>query len=583
MTVDLRRPSDPASPSEHSAGAVFGLNPQERIEQRRLDGSREPVRGAGPLVLLRNAWRTLTTMRTALLLLFLLTVAAVPGSLLPQQRLGSNEVALFYLAHPHLAPWLNRFYLFGVFSSPWFSAIYLLLFVSLLGCLARRVPAHLRGQFAKPPITPSRLERLPVSASWQTRMSADEAVKAARSRLRRRGWRTGRYGDSSAPSVAAEAGQSRETGNLLFHFALLALLVGAGLGSFYGYTGNLVVVSGHGFTNAVSAYDEFSAGPRVKAEGLTPFTVRLDSFDASYQPGGQPKSFDAHVTYRGAPAAPERSYDIRVNHPLTLGSSRVYLLNHGFAPHIVVRDRVGAVVFDDDVVCRPDGGPGASGACTIKVPDLPGTTQQLGFTGFVFPTLGLDPARGAVSTDPQPRNPGMTLLAYAGDLGLDSGVPQSVYALNTTHLARISVAGPSGRQPAQLLRINDPNARTITGLPGGFSLTVDRVDQWTALTVKRDPAKRLVLGAAIAMVAGLLLSLRVRRRRVWLRATGVPGGLTLVAVGGLARSDADGFHEQWPSLVARLKTAVPPAPGRDPLPTKPAAGPRPAPARTVEG
>ena len=90
-------------------------------------------------------WRRLTSMRTALVLLFLLALAAVPGSLLPQRPLNQNKVDQYFADHPTLAPVLDRLGLFDVFGSPWFAAIYLLLFVSLIGCVLPRLRLHARA------------------------------------------------------------------------------------------------------------------------------------------------------------------------------------------------------------------------------------------------------------------------------------------------------------------------------------------------------------------------------------------------------------------------------------------------------
>src|SRR6266487_1595780 len=89
--------------------------------------------------LARRSWRQLTSMRTALILLFLLAVAAVPGSVLPQRNVSAEKVTAWFGTHPRLAPLLDRLGGFDVFASPWFSAIYLLLFVSLVGCLVPRL------------------------------------------------------------------------------------------------------------------------------------------------------------------------------------------------------------------------------------------------------------------------------------------------------------------------------------------------------------------------------------------------------------------------------------------------------------
>jgi len=92
-------------------------------------------RGQPVVAFLRNTWRGLTSMRTALILLFLLALASLPVALLPQWSLNQSKTAGYIRAHPGWAPWLNRLGFFEVFASPWYSAIYLLLFISLIGCL----------------------------------------------------------------------------------------------------------------------------------------------------------------------------------------------------------------------------------------------------------------------------------------------------------------------------------------------------------------------------------------------------------------------------------------------------------------
>src|SRR3954447_25826378 len=103
-------------------------------------------------------------MRTALVLLFLLALAAIPGSLLPQHNLNEDKVRQYYVDHPSIAPVLERIGGFDVFASVWFSAIYLLLFTSLVGCLVPRLRTHFVVLVRRPPEAPSRLDRLPAHA-----------------------------------------------------------------------------------------------------------------------------------------------------------------------------------------------------------------------------------------------------------------------------------------------------------------------------------------------------------------------------------------------------------------------------------
>lgn len=130
---------------------------------------------------------------TALVLLFLLAMAALPGALLPQRTPSPNAVTDYFTRHPDLAPVLDKLGAFDVFATPWFSAIYLLLFISLVGCLVPRSLAQLRGLRAQPVAVPRNLARLPHHAATTTDATPDEVVAAVCGQLGGRGL-TGRWG-----------------------------------------------------------------------------------------------------------------------------------------------------------------------------------------------------------------------------------------------------------------------------------------------------------------------------------------------------------------------------------------------------
>src|SRR5690606_7161132 len=130
--------------------------------------------GGGLLGTLRWGWNQLTSMRTALVLLFLLALAAIPGSLVPQRGVSESQVAQYFTEHPDLAPVLDTLYAFDVFGSPWFAAIYLLLFISLLGCIVPRTKKHYQQMRATPPKAPRNLDRLPHSDSFEVRTTPEK-------------------------------------------------------------------------------------------------------------------------------------------------------------------------------------------------------------------------------------------------------------------------------------------------------------------------------------------------------------------------------------------------------------------------
>ena len=215
----------------------------------------------GPLGWLRWIWRQLTSMRTALLLLLLLAVAAVPGSVFPQRRIDTGRVQAYLAEHRSSGPWLDRFGFFDVYSSPWFSSVYLLLFVSLVGCVLPRSRRHWQAMRSAPPRTPRRLARLPEHATRTIDDPAADVVERARQALRGRRYRVTPY--DGGDSLSAEKGYLAETGNLLFHLALLGLLASVGAGLFTGYGGQVLVVEGGTFSNSLPMYSSLNRSGRL--------------------------------------------------------------------------------------------------------------------------------------------------------------------------------------------------------------------------------------------------------------------------------------------------------------------------------
>lgn len=295
------------------------------------------------LAWVRNTWRALTSMGTALVLLFLLALGAIPGALLPQRDLNVGKVDDYVAAHPVIGSWLDQLQAFNVFSSVWFTAIYTLLFVSLVGCLTPRMIEHARSLRAMPVIAPRNLARLPKHASFQ--VIGDDKTLAGTIAGRLRGWRTViRTQDGVVPEtvVSAEKGYLREFGNLVFHFSLLGLLVAVAVDKLFGYEGNVVVIAdgGPGFCSASpAAFDAFRAGNTVDGTSLHPICIRVNDFAAHYLPSGQAMSFTADIDYQDGhdlTVNSWRPYRLEVNHPLRVAGNRVYLQGHGYAPTFTV-------------------------------------------------------------------------------------------------------------------------------------------------------------------------------------------------------------------------------------------------------
>ncbi|WUI00123.1 cytochrome c biogenesis protein ResB [Spirillospora sp. NBC_00431] len=508
-------------------------------------------KGIGPVGWLRWGWRQLTTMRTALILLFLVALGAVPGSILPQRGQAPEKVVAYLDDHKTAGPWLDRFSMFDVFAAPWFVAIYVLLFVSLAGCVIPRAVKHYRSMRARPPAAPRNLGRLPQSAKYETDTSPEDALAEAREVLRKRRFRV----DVSDGSAAAEKGYLGETGNLLFHLALLALLFALGLGNLFGYRGDVLLMEGKTFANSLSQYDQFDPGGAFDDGELAPFTVSLDDFKAEYategDKRGQATEFNAKVRFRSTPDGKDESYDLRMNHPLKVGGAKVYLLGHGYAPVFTVRDAKGNVAFQDSVPFLLMETRNLTSEGVIKVPDA--VPDQLAFYAILWPTaMASEDGKQIVSGFPAPLRPVVTISSFKGDIGLDSGSPQSVYKLEGIGKTLQPVKnGQKLLEPGETFK-----------LPGGAgSITFDGLKEYATLSVNHDPGRIPALVAAILAVLGVAASFMVRRRRVWVRASAAEGGRTVVEVGGLTLRNAT---SEFDEIVTALR-----GPEQDPGPAEP--------------
>jgi cytochrome c biogenesis protein len=376
-----------------------------------------------------------------------------------------------------------------------------------------------------------------VYQQWNSKSDVSQVVAETAAAWKKRGWRV-RQGEDW---LSAEKGYSRETGNLLFHLSLLVLLIAVGYGGAVGYRGTVIVREDAGFANNVTQYDTFAPGRLFGADDLPPFSFELKEFEAEFQRGGQqsgaPRAFRADVVVKDDPKSEPRPVTIEVNYPLRTSGITVYLVGHGFAPEFTVKDPDGKVVWEDAAVFLPQDSAFTSSG-VVKVPD---TVPQIGLQGFFLPTVSEDFTNGPVSKFPAADDPEVYLSAWQGDLGLDSGMPQSVYLLETENMKRIGIEEMA---PGDIWNL--PNSAGTVEFTG--------YRQWASFVITKDPGKGWALGAAIASIIGLSLSLLIPRRRAWLRVTQSDERGNLIEVAGLSKTEAPGLADEI-SQLAKLVNA----------------------------
>jgi len=513
-----------------------------------------------PLEFVRWVWRQLTSMRTALILLLLLALAAVPGSLIPQQNLDAQKTSAWQTAHPHLAPIYSRLGLFSVYESPWFAAIYLLLMVSLVGCIVPRLFVYARAMGAQPPAAPRNLVRMPGSATYTTDLPADAVLDRARGVLKKRRYRLRR---AEGNAVSSERGYLREAGNLLFHFSVILVLIGFATGGLFGYKGGVIVLVGkdYGFSNELTQYDDFNPGSLFSTKQMDWFHFSIDRFAQQWVPstGGQlmNTAFQSDLSYQTSPTGPTKSYDLRVNHPLTIGSTEVFLIGSGYAPDITVRDGKGNTIYSGPTVFLPQDASYLSMG-VVKAPN--GEPAGIGMQGLFYPTEVTDTQGDPLNVRPDVGDGSAAMLSmkiWSGNLNL-GGAPQSIYTLDTSKATPVTTGTVTGHgQTAPVtggrafnMRLGDVAHLGPNGSLG--TVTFNGIDQWNRLQISQQPGRELALIGVCMALLGLIGSLFIRPRRVWVRAVETEGG-TLVEVASLDRTGGGDTDAVVQNLVTALR------------------------------
>ena len=382
-------------------------------------------------------------------------------------------------------------------------------------------------------------------------------LERARQVLRKRRYRVSTAADGG--EVSAEKGYLREAGNLVFHLSVLVVLVGFAYGQLFGYKGGVITIVGQGFSNSLSQYDDFAPGTLFDPGDLDPLSFTVDDFHVKWLTSGpemgQPDSFDANITYRTTPGARREQHDLAVNHPLNTDGTDVFLVGHGYAPVVTVRGGDGKVAYRGPVVFLPQDSSFASYG-VIKVPDA--GPEQLGFQGLFLPTYGFTMSRGPFSQFPDALDPALSLVPYHGDLGLDSGKPQSVYQLDKSKLKTYPSSDPSRLGPVKRIKLTEGQTARLPD--GQGSIKFDGVQRWVKLQVSHSPGKGLALGGVLLGIVGLMGSLFIRPRRAWVRVSRGQDGRTVVELAGLDRSSGGDLAGEVDELE-RLVTGAPS--GRD--------------------
>jgi cytochrome c biogenesis protein len=484
-------------------------------------------------------------MRTALVLLVVLAAASILGSLFPQEGVSPQRVDQYFQDHPALAPVLDRLGLFDVFGSAWYMAIYLALLGALVACLVPRTRALYRVLRSRPP-RGGNLDRYRTRATFDTTASPEQAIQAARTVLRRRRFRLAEHPEGSGQpgagvpgELAGEKGYLREASSMLFHVSLLVLLVGLAYGKGYGYRGQAAIIEGETWANARVGYDNFSPGRFFGPERLAPFQLRLDDFSNSFHDNNTPRAFVSRLTALDLDGRQTQSQRVAPNRPMTVEGVRVFQSDYGYVPvvRVVAKDGDELVAPQEVLTLRDPASEWSTGAVKVTRAKPQVGLELTMFTGLR--TAPDCPGGAPFCNDPRLVRPVLVVLPYQGDL--QASKVQSVFTLDRTRLA------PLGDRPLVL------GVGQSGKLANGMKVSFTGLKQYSVFTLARDPGVPIVAVAAVLLLGGLIPSLYVTRRRVWVRAFPAGPGTTRVVLAGLALQGKTAFEGELSRLAQQVE------------------------------
>lgn len=449
-------------------------------------------------------FRQLTSMRFALVLLFVLALLTLAGTLLEQAPDGVKGNAAAYAewlssVHPKYGGWtgvLNTLGLFSAFSSIWFRATLALLSTSVVSCSARRAPRLWRTA-ARPRMvmTEAFFERAPHTASIPCEQSPAGALTALRGALRRKGFHVATAAQGEDVHVCADRFRWSPFGRIVSHLAFVVIVIGA------------VVTGTTGFRDESFA---IPIGDRLNVGHGTGVAVEAKSFADSYYSSGEPRNYSSQlVLYKDG--VPVKAQEDRVNHPVHYEGITFYQSFFGPAATMEASTTGGRVLFDQGVAL---------------IYESQNERDRIG--RFMLPQQGLK------------------VFVISPNSGVaDPRIPPGA--------AEIEVYRGESSTPVGSKVLSPGRPATV----GGVSFTFAREGEFTGLIVATDPGSTIVWIGAALLVIGLITVFYFRHRRIRLVIRPAASGGSEIAVAAIERRDA-GFAATFEHVVQDVRRAVNP-------------------------
>jgi cytochrome c biogenesis protein len=437
-----------------------------------------------------TVWQFFASVRLALITLIILASTSIIGTLIKQ-----GQPAAYYVEEygQTLALIFERISFTDMYSAWWFVGLLCLFAINLVVCSVERLPKVWRQVTADNlDIEPRQLETMSCAHRTETSLAVGDAAKRLHLLLMAAGWKNPRHLDQDGTTLyAIQKGAWTRFGVYIVHLSILVILVGAIIGSLFGFQAYVFIPEGTSTSNIFLRKDKLPVP--------LGFELQCDWFEKTFYPNGMIKQYRADLTVLDSRRSAPYKKAVIVNEPLTYRGLNFYV-GDGFPMdeyYVVIREQKTGVEQ------------------RFRVPPEQDTTWQEKAVSFRIEALERD-EDGA---------------ALRAKIRFNSG----------------SISEPS------VFWIEDKGVVTVRQ-PGEEYIFSYRQLYSTLLLVTKDPGVLTVYSGFCLMVVGLAISFFMSHRRIWVHIApnGKSGAQILISGGSNKHKPA--FALRFGELIEAIQS-----------------------------
>lgn len=440
-----------------------------------------------------------SSVKLAIVLLIIITIASIVGTLIPQQR----SLAEYTARYGQLANLFHQFQLTRLYQSLWFISLLFLFSLNILVCTLTRISPKLKRAL-QPKIIKERknILVLKIKESFQKNWSLSKTTEELKKALSSRHYRLKKEeAEENRAFLLARKRTLGLFGSDVVHLGLLIILAGGIISGISGFKTNLNISEG-----------------QVLSVPKADFKLRLDKFETEYYPNGSVKDWKSTLTILENDE-PRLSKTVEVNHPLSYKGFVFYQSEWGWNwenPSL-------------EIWAKKREDPSFLKKIELKIGQrvkLEGESVEVSVLHFV-PDFVINEKNQVTTRSLQPNNPAAYIEGWQGDEKIFSGWIFAEYP--------------------NISRIHSEKETELS-----FEFKDFRAEQYSGIQMSKDPGANIIWVGCTFLMIGLAVAFYWPTREIKIILEESQDKTEIVA-GGIATKNRDAFQEEFEKIMTSLR------------------------------